>query len=83
VGGESKDSTGKVTYSSSVKLNDKNDQEQVTETTVDKDSTKTTVTTYKYDGWDEQGNWTQRTTYDDKGKPTKITKRIITYADKK
>jgi hypothetical protein len=83
VGNESKDSTGKVTYSSTVKLNDKNDQEQLTENTVNKDSTKTTVTTYKYDGRDEQGNWTQQTTYDDKGKATKIIKRVITYAEKK
>jgi len=83
IGTESKDSTGKVTYASNVKLNDKNDQDQLTETTTNKDSTKTTVTTFKYDGWDDQGNWTQQTTYNDKGKPVKIIKRIITYADKK
>src|SRR5258706_569704 len=59
IGGESKDSTGKVTYSSKIKLNDKNDQEELTETMVTKDSFKITVTTYKYDGWDDKGNWTQ------------------------
>jgi len=83
VGNESKDSTGNVSYRSSVKLNEKNDQEQLTETNISKDSTTTTVTTYKYDGLDEQGNWTQRTTYNDKGKPTKIIKRTIIYADEK
>ena len=83
VANESKDSIGKVTYRSSVKLNDKNDQEQVTATTFDKDSSTTTVTTYKYDGWDDHGNWTEQTTYNDKGKATKIIRRTITYADEK
>ena len=63
-------------------MNDKNDQEELSETVATKDSSKTTVTTYKYDNWDEQGNWTQQTTYNDK-EPTKVVKRIITYADKK
>ncbi|HXL55245.1 MAG TPA: hypothetical protein VN958_03245 [Chitinophagaceae bacterium] len=78
-GGTSKDSTGKLTYSSTIKLNDKNDQDQLTETTVNKDSSKTTVTTYKYDTWDDQGNWTQQTSYNDKGKIAKVIKRKITY----
>lgn len=78
VGGESKDSVGKLTYSSSVKLNDKRDPQQMDETTVTKDSTKNTTTTYTYDAWDNHGNWIQQTS-SEKGKPKKIVKRIITY----
>jgi len=46
---------------------------------LEKDSTKTEVVTYKYDATDDKGNWTQRTTYNDKGKATKMVKRTITY----
>ncbi len=85
VSGETKDSIGKVTYSNKVKLNDKNDATEFDETTVTtdpktkKDSTTNTVTTYKYDAWDNNGNWTQQTSYNEKGKPIKVVKRIITY----
>jgi hypothetical protein len=78
VGGESKDSVGKVTYSSTIKLNDKKDPEQMDETNVTKDSTTTTTTNYAYDTWDDKGNWTQQTT-SEKGKPKKIIIRTITY----
>lgn len=77
-GGESKDSVGKLTYSADVKLNDKKDPAQMEETTVTKDSTTKTNTSYAYDSWDNQGNWTQQTA-SEKGKPKKIIKRIITY----
>lgn len=85
VGGDSKDSVGKITYSGKVKLNDKRDVTKIDETTVTtdpktkKDSTKNTVTTFTYDGWDSHGNWTQQTSFNEKGKPTKIVKRIIAY----
>lgn len=85
IGGNSKDSLGKVTYSSKLKLNDKKDAAQLDETIVTtdpktkKDSTKNTVTTYTYDSWDSHGNWTQQTSINEKGKPTKIVKRIIEY----
>lgn len=85
VGGVSKDSVGKVTYSGKTKLNDKKDAAQLDETTVTtdpktkKDSTKNTVTTYKYDSWDSHGNWTQQTSYNEKDNPVKIFKRIIRY----
>ena len=85
VGGTSKDSVGKVTYSNKIELNDKNDAAKSDEKNVTtdpktkKDSTKNTVTTYTYDGWDSHGNWTQQTSINEKGKPTKIVKRIITY----
>jgi len=85
IGGDAKDSVGKLTYSSTVKLNDKKDVAKLDETiiTMDpktkKDSTKNTSTTYTYDGWDSHGNWTQQTSFNEKGKPTKIVKRVISY----
>ncbi len=78
VGGESKDSVGKVTYSSTVKLDDKKNPIQTDETNVTKDSTTNTTTTFAYDKWDDKGNWTQQTT-SEKGKPKKIIERTITY----
>jgi hypothetical protein len=87
VGGSAKDSVGKTTYTGKQTLNDKKDvakSEEMTVTTdpkTKKDSTKTTVTTYTYDGWDSHGNWTQQTSINEKGKPTKIIKRIILYKD--
>ncbi len=77
-GGTSKDSTGKTTYTGSVKNNDKGDPSEETTTTDEKGVSKTEVVTYKYE-LDDKGNWTQRTTMNDKGKPTKIVKRTITY----
>ena len=79
VGGSSTDSTGKTDYTGSVKLNDKGDAMEESATTLEKGVSKTEVTTYKYEGADEKGNWLQRTTYNDKGKATKIVKRTITY----
>ena len=78
VGGESKDSVGKLVYSSSIKLNDKKDPEEMKETNVTKDSTTKTTTGYTYNTWDKQGNWTQQTTMEN-GHPKKIVKRTITY----
>lgn len=82
VGNSYTDSSGKEMSSSKSELNDKGDVVKTTETNAGKDSTTTTVTTYTYDSWDEQGNWTQRTTYNDKGKATKVTKRTLTYYKK-
>ena len=87
VGGSSKDSVGKTTYTGKQTLNDKKDvakSEEMTVTTdpkTKKDSTKTTITTYTYDGWDSHGNWTQQTSINEKGKPTKVIKRMILYKD--
>ncbi len=78
----SKDSSGKQTFSYKAELNDKGDVIKSTVTEMPKDSTTTKVTTFKYDSYDEQGNWTQRTTYDDKGKATKVIKRTYTYYKK-
>ena len=44
-----------------------------------KDTTITTITKYRYDTFDDKGNWTQRTEMDKDGKPVKIVKRTITY----
>ncbi|MEO8860633.1 MAG: hypothetical protein ABI358_04375 [Ginsengibacter sp.] len=85
VGGDSKDSVGKTTYSSKIKLNDKRDIVKLDETTVTvdpktkKDSTKNAVTTFTYETWDPHGNWIQQTSINEKGKPTKIVKRVVTY----
>jgi hypothetical protein len=77
-GGESKDSVGKTTYSSTLKLNDKKYAAQMNETNVGKDSTTKTMTTYAYDKWDDKSNWTQQTITEN-GKPKKIVVRTITY----
>jgi hypothetical protein len=77
-----KDSVGKMKSSSSYKYNEKGEQTEVTNTNVTKDSTTTKVTKYTYDSHDEKGNWTQRTAWDEKGKATKITKRVYTYGKK-
>jgi hypothetical protein len=78
VGGESKDSVGKVTYSSTIKLDDKRNPVQSDETTLTKDSTTKKSTTYAYNDWDNNGNWIQQTATEN-GKPSKIVKRTITY----
>lgn len=82
VGNSYKDSSGKQVFNSASELNDKGDVAKTTETNVVKDSTTTKITTYTYDSRDEQGNWTQRTTINEKGKATKVTKRTITYFKK-
>lgn len=76
------DSTGKEVYKSVSEMNDKGLISKTTETDTEKDSTTTTVKTFTYDTFDEAGNWTQRTTYNDKGKVTKVVKRNITYFKK-
>lgn len=77
-----KDSVGKIKSSSAYKYNDKGEQTEVSNTAVTKDSTTTKLTKYTYETHDESGNWTQRTTWDEKGKATKTTKRVYTYRKK-
>ncbi len=79
VGGTSTDSAGKTSYEGTLKLNDKGDAIEEHSTTREKDSTRVQNLTYKYDSYDDKGNWTQRTAYNEKGKPTAIVRRIITY----
>ncbi len=82
VAGRIRDSSGKEVYNSKSELNDKGDVVKTTEMNVGKDSTTNTVTTFTYDSYDPQGNWTQKTTYNEKGKATKVVKRTITYHKK-
>jgi hypothetical protein len=82
VGGSSSDSMGKVSYVDSVKLDNKGNTVEDVLTTKRGADAKTEKTTFKYDAFDDQGNWTQRTTYNEKGKATKIEKRNITYYKK-
>jgi hypothetical protein len=77
-----KDSVGKKKSESSSKYNDKGEQTEYSNTTITKDSTTTKVTKYTYEAHDEQGNWTQRTAWDEKGKGTGVTKRKYTYTKK-
>lgn len=74
-----KDSVGKVTTTTAAKYNDKGEQTEFSNTTITKDSTTTKVTKYTYETHDENGNWTQRTAWNDKGKAIKIIKRTYTY----
>ena len=77
-----KDSSGKTTYTFKAELNDKSDIAKTTTTNISKDTTTTTVITYTYETYDDQGNWLQRTTYDEKGKATKVVKRAYAYYKK-
>jgi hypothetical protein len=79
LGGKVTDSTGKATYEGTAKVNDKGDISEESYTYVENGQSKTEKKTYQYDQYDEKGNWTQQTTYDDKGKRTKVVKRVITY----
>ena len=81
-GQEVKDSVGKVIYSSNMKFDDKNNVVENDSKNVTKDSAVNKVIKYKYDSFDDQGNWTERTELDENGKPVKITKREITYYKK-
>ncbi len=77
-----KDSVGVVKNTSSDKHNDKGELIERSNTNVGKDSTTTTVTKYTYEAHDDMGNWTQRTTWNDKGKATSITKRTVNFRKK-
>lgn len=79
MGFTAKDSVGKVKSTSAAKYNDKGEQTEFSNTTITKDSTTTKVTKYTYESHGDKGNWTQRTEWNDKGKATKITKRVYTY----
>ncbi|HLF47498.1 MAG TPA: hypothetical protein VI548_13800 [Chitinophagaceae bacterium] len=74
-----KDSVGKVKSSSNAKYNDKGEQIEISNTNIGKDSTTTTVTKYTYESHDEMGNWTHRTTWNEKGMATKMVTRKYTY----
>jgi hypothetical protein len=79
-GGTSTDSSGKITRTT-VKVNEHGDPIERTTVSPGKDSTTTKVITYSY-VYDNTGNWTQQTEMNEKGKPAKMTRRVITYATK-
>jgi hypothetical protein len=79
-----KDSVGKEISSYAQTYDDKNNvvestYKEIKTDSTKKDSTTTTVTKYRYDTFDDKGNWAQRTEMNEKGKPVKIVKRTITY----
>jgi len=74
-----KDSAGNVTSTYKADLDDKGNIVRETTTNVINGTSTTTITTYKYDNYDDQGNWTQRTTLNEKGKATKVGKRKYEY----
>jgi hypothetical protein len=78
LGSTTTDSTGKVNGTYKNKLDDKGNSIEFTSTIVTKDSTTKKVETYKYNSYDDQGNWTQRTEYEN-GKPIKVAKRNFKY----
>jgi hypothetical protein len=73
------DSTGKVNGTYKAKNDEKGNIIEFSSTEVKNDSTTNKIFTYKYDSFDDQGNWIQQSEFDDKGKPTKIVKRTIVY----
>jgi hypothetical protein len=78
IGGSRTDSTGKVVFQTTQKLNDKNDPAEEQYTEVEKGVMTTTSLTYKYDNYDGEGNWTKKSTYKN-GKLKRIVNRSITY----
>lgn len=79
LGGKSTDSTGKTTYEGTAKVNDKGDMSEEDYTYVENGQSKHEKNSFKYDAYDDKGNWTQRTTLNAQGKPTKVFKRVISY----
>lgn len=80
VGGSSTDSTGKTTYMSSVVLDSIGNPASEKVTTENKGISKVENNTLKYE-YDEKGNWLKQTTFNDKGKATKIVERKIIYRE--
>ena len=79
IGGVYTDSLGKASYTFNQKLNKKGDPIEQTSTTSGSGLLKCQTITYKYDGYDDAGNWIQCTTFNNVGKPIKIVKRAFVY----
>jgi hypothetical protein len=79
IGGAYTDSSDKASYSFSSKTNDSGDPIEQTSTTYENGSPKTETVTYKYQNYDDQGNWTICETYNNKEKPIKVVKRVFVY----
>lgn len=78
IGGSGIDSAGNVVRQSTIKRNDKGDEDEEHYSWFDKGDTTTSKLTHKYDSYDEKDNWTQQSTYKN-GKLISVTKRVITY----
>jgi len=76
------DSAGKTTYSNVTTLDSNGNAIKTISMNMVKDSAKHDTTLYHYDKYDDLGNWIQRTTLNASGKPTKVTKRGISYYKK-
>ncbi len=81
LGNSNADSTGKTTYSSAVVLDSSGNAASEKVTRVIKGISKAENNTFKYE-FDERGNWTKQTSFNEKGKPTKIVERKIVYYQK-
>ena len=79
LGGKTTDSTGKATYEGTAKVNENGDMSEEELTFMENGKPKSEKNTYKYEGFDDKGNWTKRTKYNDKNKPVQVTKRTLTY----
>lgn len=73
------DSTGTELRNRTGELNEKGLLSKMTDYRVTEEGATTTVKTYTYDSFDEVGNWTQRTEYDEEGKATNVKKQTYTY----
>jgi hypothetical protein len=74
-----KDSVGKSKNNYAAKYNDKGEIIESSNTNITKDSTTVKTKKFTYESHDDQGNWTQRTEWDDKGKAVKAIKRTYVY----
>lgn len=74
-----KDSAGKTTMTLTLKLNEKGEPKEQVITQYLKDSSKTDRETYQYGKFDVKGNWTERTSYTEKGMVKDLTRRTLAY----
>lgn len=79
VGGSVKDSNGRETFSTVVKLNENLMPREVVQTQLLNGQPSVTRTMYVYDRFDEHGNWIQRRELDEKGQVRKLVKQEIRY----
>ena len=79
IGATAKDSLGKLSQAVKIHLTAGKEPENVVETTYIKDSIINNSTSYQYKIWDKSGNWLEQTSFDEKGKAIKMTKRVFSY----
>lgn len=74
-----RDSIGMLSSEIKINLTDKKYPENMLEVSYQKDSTITKYLSYKYENWDNEGNWIRQTVFDKKGNAIKIVNRIFDY----